>query len=110
MAMHKAEQERLTRTTETHCTKVVGIDLEVIDADIETLTESDIQKDEIRNFGFKNRENFQFQVSTFLKPVKSQIPKSENLLTVHLIEQQNDKLTTSQSLDSKIEKPCGNLR
>ena len=110
MAMHKAEQERLTRTAETHYTKVVGIDHEVIDADIETLTENDIQKDEIRNFGFKYRENFQFQVSTFLKPVKSQIPKSENLLTVHLTEQQNDKLTTSQSLDSKIEEPCGNLR
>ena len=110
MAMHKAEQERLTRTTETHYTKVVGIDREVIDADIETLTENDIQKDEIRNYGFKYRENFQFQVSTFLKPVKSQIPKSENLLKIDLTEQQNDKLTTSQSPDSKIEEPCGNLR
>lgn len=108
--MHKAEQDRLTRTTETHITKVVGIDREVIDADIETLTESDIQKDEIRNFGFKYRKNFKFQLSTFLKPEKSQIPKSENVLTVHLTEQQNDKLTTSQSIDSKIEEPCGNLR
>ena len=108
--MHKAEQERLTRTTETHYTKVVGIDREVIDADIETLTNSDPQEDEIRNFGFKYRENFQFQISTFLEPVKSHIPKSENLLTIDSTEEQNDKLTASQSLDYKIEEPCGKLR
>ena len=61
MAMHRAEQERLTRTTEKHHSEMVDTDREVIDADIETSTKSDIQKDEIRNFGFKYRGNFQFR-------------------------------------------------
>ena len=47
-----------------------------------------------------------------LKPGKSQVPKSENASTMELAEQEsdNDKLLTSQSLDSEFEEACGHLR
>ena len=111
--MHRAEQERLTRTTEKKHTEMVDIDRE--DADVAISAESDIQNGEIRNFWFQVSRKIpisQFLVSKFLKPRKSQIPKSEDALTMDLAEQQNenDKLTTSQSLDSEFEEACGHLR
>ena len=76
--MHKAEQERLTRTTETHYTKVVGIDREVIDADTETSTKSDIQDDQIRKLWFQISRKFpvpSFDVFETSKKPNSKIRK-----------------------------------
>ena len=111
--MHRAEQERLTRTTEKQHTEMVDIDRE--DADVEISAESDIQNSDIRNFWFQVSRKIsisQFLVSMILKPGKSQVLKSEDSLTMQLTEDQtyNDKLTTSQSLDSEFEEACGHLR
>lgn len=88
--MHRAEQERLTRTTEKQHTEMVDIDRE--DADVEISAESDIQNSEIRNFWFQVSIKIpisQFLVSMILKPGKSQVLKSEDSLTMDLAELQN---------------------
>ena len=107
--MHRAEQERLKQTTEKQHTDMVDIDRE--DADVEISAESDVQNVEIRNFWFQISRKFRL-VSMFLKPGKSQVPKSEDSSTMELAEQEsdNDKLLTSQSLDSEFEEACGHLR
>ena len=60
MAMHKAEQERLTRTTDAQNTEMVGEESEIIDEDMRISSENDEPTDEIRNFWFQNSRKFSF--------------------------------------------------
>ena len=60
MAMHRAEQERLTRTADAENTEMVGEESEIIDEDMRISSENDEPTDEIRNFWFQNSRKFSF--------------------------------------------------
>ena len=51
--MHRAEQERLTRTTDAQNTVMVGEESEIIDEEMRISSENDKPTEEIRNFWFQ---------------------------------------------------------